>query len=39
MALSCGDYRLLCKIQESELIIVVVDINHRSKIYKMFKGE
>ncbi|WP_416333351.1 type II toxin-antitoxin system RelE family toxin [Campylobacter sp. MIT 21-1682] len=34
-----GDYRLLCKIQQNELIIVVVDINHRSKIYKMFKSK
>lgn len=33
-----GDYKLICKIQENELIIVVVDINHRSKVYKMFKG-
>ena len=34
-----GDYRLICKIQENELIIVVVAINHRSKIYEIFKGE
>ena len=34
-----GDYRLICKIQENELIIVVVAINRRSKIYEIFKGE
>ena len=34
-----GDYRLICKIQENELIIVVVAINRISKIYEIFKGE
>jgi mRNA interferase RelE/StbE len=28
-----GDYRLLAEIRESELIIVAVDIGHRSEIY------
>lgn len=29
-----GDYRLLCKIQDKELVIVVVEIGHRREIYK-----
>lgn len=29
-----GDYRLLCDIQDSELVIVALDVGHRSKIYK-----
>lgn len=28
------DYRILCKFEEKELIILVIDIGHRSKIYK-----
>ncbi len=28
-----GDYRILCKINDAELIIVAVEIGHRSKIY------
>ncbi len=28
-----GDYRLLCKIIDNELIIVVVEIGHRKEIY------
>lgn len=29
-----GDYRLICKIREQELLVVVVALNHRSKVYK-----
>ena len=28
-----GDYRLLCRIQDKELVIVVVEIGHRREIY------
>ena len=29
-----GDYRLLCEIQDEKLIIVALNIGHRSEIYK-----
>lgn len=29
-----GDYRLICEINDNELIIVAVDVGHRSRIYK-----
>ncbi|VFB17191.1 Toxin RelG [Urinicoccus massiliensis] len=29
-----GDYRIICKIEDEELIILVIDIDHRKKIYK-----
>lgn len=29
-----GDYRLLCDIQDNKLMILVVEIEHRSKIYR-----
>ena len=29
-----GNYRLLCRIIENELVIVVVEVGHRSEIYK-----
>lgn len=29
-----GDYRLICQIKNSELIIVVVKIGHRREVYK-----
>ncbi|WP_245942719.1 type II toxin-antitoxin system RelE family toxin [Helicobacter brantae] len=28
-----GDYRLICKIFEDELVVLLVDIGHRSEIY------
>ena len=31
-----GDYRLICKIIDDKTLIIVVDINHRSRIYKDF---
>ena len=33
-----GDYRLICKIKDDELLIVIIHIGHRNKIYKFFKG-
>ena len=29
-----GDYRVICEIQDSVLIILVLEIGHRSEIYK-----
>ena len=29
-----GDYRIICNIQDDILLILVIDINHRSEIYK-----
>ncbi len=29
-----GDYRIICEIRKKELIVLVIDIGHRSKIYK-----
>lgn len=29
-----GDYRLICEIIDNEITILVVEIGHRSKIYK-----
>ena len=29
-----GDYRILAEIRDNELIILVIEIGHRSKIYK-----
>ena len=28
------DYRVICKLEDKELIILVIDIGHRSNIYK-----
>ena len=28
-----GDYRLICKIMDSELIVIVIDVGHRKDIY------
>lgn len=28
-----GDYRLICKIEDNEFIVIVVDVGHRKKIY------
>lgn len=30
-----GDYRLICRIQDKELLILIVKIGHRSNVYKM----
>ncbi len=29
-----GDYRLICRLHDEELIILVVKIGHRSSVYK-----
>lgn len=29
-----GDYRVICKIIDKELVILALDVGHRSKIYK-----
>ena len=28
-----GDYRILCKIKDDEITVLVIEIGHRSKIY------
>lgn len=30
---SVGDYRIICDLHDQELVIVAVDLGHRSKIY------
>ncbi|MCK5898818.1 MAG: type II toxin-antitoxin system RelE/ParE family toxin [Methylococcales bacterium] len=29
-----GDYRLICNIQDDEVIILILTVGHRKKIYK-----
>ena len=29
-----GDYRLICEIQDEVLIVLVLEVGHRSKVYK-----
>lgn len=29
-----GDYRVIARIQENELLVLVIHIEHRSKVYK-----
>lgn len=29
-----ADYRIVCKIKDKELIILIIDIDHRSRVYK-----
>lgn len=29
-----GDYRILCKIEDEKIYIIVVEIGHRSEVYK-----
>ena len=31
-----GDYRLICKIQDEKVIILVLDVGHRKIIYKKY---
>ena len=31
-----GKFRIICKIDNNKMIIVIIDIDHRSKIYKYF---
>lgn len=32
-----GDYRVLCEIRDDELVIIVIGIGYRSKIYRTGK--
>ncbi|MDD2725327.1 MAG: type II toxin-antitoxin system RelE/ParE family toxin [Methylovulum sp.] len=29
-----GDFRLLCRIEDNELVVLVIEIGHRKEIYK-----
>lgn len=29
-----GDYRIICDIEDGELVVLVVDVAHRSKVYQ-----
>ena len=29
-----GDYRIICQIQEAELIILVIELGHRKGVYR-----
>ena len=29
-----GDYRVICQIQEKEVVVLVLDVGHRREIYK-----
>lgn len=29
-----GDYRIICEIKDSELIVFIIKIGHRSKVYE-----
>lgn len=29
-----GDYRIVCDIEDGELVVLVVDVAHRSRVYK-----
>ena len=29
-----GDYRVICEIQDKEVIVLVLDVGHRREIYK-----
>lgn len=31
-----GDYRIIYTVRHSQLIVMVIDIEHRSKVYKQF---
>lgn len=30
-----GDYRVIVSIEDNELIVLVIDVEHRSKVYKV----
>ena len=34
-----GDYRLICRIEDDKLLVLVVKIGHRSEIYKRAGNE
>ncbi|NBV06291.1 MAG: type II toxin-antitoxin system RelE/ParE family toxin [Proteobacteria bacterium] len=29
-----GDYRIICEMKNSELVVLVIDVGHRNKVYK-----
>lgn len=29
-----GDYRLLCRVEDEELVVLVIEIGHRREIYR-----
>ncbi len=29
-----GDYRIICEVKQSELVVVVIDIGHRKEVYQ-----
>ena len=31
---SVGDYRIICDIQDDRLVVLVIEIGHRSNVYK-----
>ena len=33
-----GDYRILCDIQDEMLLILVIDVDHRSRVYRTQKS-
>lgn len=33
-----GDYRILCKIEDKEIVVLVVKIAHRKEVYKRRKN-
>lgn len=30
-----GDYRILCELKNAELVVLVIEIGHRSNVYKI----
>ncbi|MEN9597687.1 MAG: hypothetical protein RL236_2121 [Pseudomonadota bacterium] len=30
-----GDYRIICEIQDQKVIVMVIEVEHRSKVYKL----
>lgn len=29
-----GDYRIVCSIEDNEVLVLVVDVDHRSSVYE-----
>lgn len=29
-----GDYRLICRIEDKKLVVVILEVEHRKKVYK-----
>lgn len=30
-----GDYRIICEIQDQKVTVMVIEVEHRSKVYKL----